>query len=587
MKNQYLNLLKTIWHYAEWRRWKFIITYVFFIVAQITYNLEPLLLWIFINTIQTWWPDVVFNSWLILWWYVILSFVFWWLHWPARIWERETAFYVEVNFVNDIYKKITELPLKWHKDHHSWETIDKLDKSRNALFNFIQDIYVYFQSLVPLIVSMVAVFAIMKWDWLIIVPFWLIVFFMIMKFDKYLIKSQKEMNKWYHKYTASIYDYISNITTVITLRLESLSKNVVVRKLSDIFPIFQSNIRANEWKWCWVSLIMKIAQFVILFYYVWKTFWSWATVMLWTLTMLYWYMNRFISVFFWIAWDYEMLVKSSTDLTAIDSVIKDHKKLYSKKLRLKNIKKWKNIDIDNLQFKYEDEKHKTHNLKDINLNIKKWLKIAFVWESWSWKSTLMTLLRWLSKSDNIDISIDWVKFNDNRILSSFTTLIPQEPEIFENTIEYNITIWVNHKKSDIDKAIQIAWFEKVIKRLPNWIKTNIKEKWVNLSWWEKQRLALARWLFASRNSNIVLLDEPTSSVDSTNELKIYKSIFKEFKDMCVISSIHKLNLLNLFDIIYVFDNWKLIESWDLKILIGNKKFFSKLWKNYKSSLKSK
>jgi len=66
-----------------------------------------------------------------------------------------------------------------------------------------------------------------------------------------------------------------------------------------------------------------------------------------------------------------MLVKSSTDLTAIDSVIKDHKKLYSKKLRLKNIKKWKNIDIDNLQFKYEDEKHKTHNLKDINLNIKK------------------------------------------------------------------------------------------------------------------------------------------------------------------------------------------------------------------------
>ena len=123
--------------------------------------------------------------------------------------------------------------------------------------------------------------------------------------------------------------------------------------------------------------------------------------------------------------------------------------------------------------------------------------------------------------------------------------------------------------------------------MPNWIKTNIKEKWVNLSWWEKQRLALARWLFASRNSNIVLLDEPTSSVDSTNELKIYKSIFKEFKDMCVISSIHKLNLLNLFDIIYVFDNWKLIESWDLKILIGNKKFFSKLWKNYKSSLKSK
>ena len=66
-------------------------------------------------------------------------------------------------------------------------------------------------------------------------------------------------------------------------------------------------------------------------------------------------------------------------------------------------------------------------------------------------------------------------------------------------------------------------------------------------------MALARGLLVAEESSIVLLDESTSSVDSINEKKIYTNIFQSFSDKTIIAAIHKLHLLSMFDMIYVFD----------------------------------
>ena len=58
--------------------------------------------------------------------------------------------------------------------------------------------------------------------------------------------------------------------------------------------------------------------------------------------------------------------------------------------------------------------------------------------------------------------------------------------------------------------------------------------------------------------DIVLLDEPTSSVDSLNELKIHEPVFEEFKDKTIISSIHRLHLLDKFDMIYLFSKGRIV-----------------------------
>lgn len=69
-----------------------------------------------------------------------------------------------------------------------------------------------------------------------------------------------------------------------------------------------------------------------------------------------------------------------------------------------------------------------------------------------------------------------------------------------------------------------------------------------------------------RNRDIIIMDEPTSSVDPVNEIAIYKNIFAEFPDKCIISALHKLHLLPLFDIIYVFRDGEVIESGTFKKL---------------------
>src|SRR3989338_971904 len=110
----------------------------------------------------------------------------------------------------------------------------------------------------------------------------------------------------------------------------------------------------------------------------------------------------------------------------------------------------------------------------------------------------------------------------------------------------------------------MAQFGKVVDRLEKGLDTNVLEKGVSLSGGEKQRLALARGILAARKSEILLLDEPTSSVDSLNEMKIHEALFKVFKNKTIISSIHRLHLLQKFDYIYMFDKGKIVAEGTLE-----------------------
>ncbi len=117
--------------------------------------------------------------------------------------------------------------------------------------------------------------------------------------------------------------------------------------------------------------------------------------------------------------------------------------------------------------------------------------------------------------------------------------------------------------------------------MPHKLNSSVVEKGVNLSGGEKQRLALARGLMAAEDKEILLLDEPTSSVDSDNELRIYKNIFSKFEGKTVISSIHRLHLLDLFDKIYFFENGKIVATGNFQELIKTSAKFKDIWEKYK------
>jgi ABC-type multidrug transport system fused ATPase/permease subunit len=172
--------------------------------------------------------------------------------------------------------------------------------------------------------------------------------------------------------------------------------------------------------------------------------------------------------------------------------------------------------------------------------------------------------------------IDGLPFFMDSINES-TTLFPQEPEIFENTIRYNITLGLPCKDDEIKRVCEIAHLNEVISQMPEGLMTDIREKGVNLSGGQKQRLALARGVLAAKDSNIILLDEPTSSIDPKTEYHIYERLFKAFSDKVVISSIHRLHLLENFDYIYILDKGKIIDQGSFHQLLADSDVFKSMW----------
>ncbi len=226
----------------------------------------------------------------------------------------------------------------------------------------------------------------------------------------------------------------------------------------------------------------------------------------------------------------------------------------------------------------------THNLKNVDLVLERGKKIALIGESGSGKSTMLTLLRGLENPEKVQVKVDG-KAIDWHALASHMTLIPQDPEIFENTIEYNVTAGIVHRAAEVREAIRLSRFDTVVARLPKGLQTNIKEKGVNLSGGEKQRLALARGIFAAKTSSLVLMDEPTSSVDAKNEVAIYESMFKHFKDRCIVSTLHRLHLLPEFDLIYLFKEGQVTAVGTFEELLKTHAPFRKMWAVYQKALK--
>ena len=506
------------------------------------------------------------------------------VHWIARVLQRLTAFQTHRNYANDKIRKATELSIKWHKDNHSGNTIDRINKARSAVFTFSNHdsfrlVYIIINifgslGLIFFLNVKIGIFALVSSS---------IILFLATSLDKTIKKSYKNINKFEHQLSASIFDYFSNIITVVTLRL----KKVVRRKLDEKIAISYNDHKRDTYlsiaKWQLGNLAIVLMTVIALIYQAYTDFHTAGIILIGTLFMLYSYLDRVGRYFFSFAEFYGAMTKKAADIESAEPIDIAFEKIEDKlKTTLK--KDWKQIQIKNLSFTYNQEGNIQH-LNNVDFNFKRGQKIALIGESGSGKSTILTLLRGLYLPQKATILCDnKILKHGIQTLKQSVTLIPQDPEIFNETIRYNITMDMFSKQQDLDKAIDMAQFRQVINKLPNGVDTSVQEKGVSLSGGEKQRLALARGVLAAKSSDIILLDEPTSSVDSINEKKIHENIFKEFEDKTIISSIHRLHLLNKFDYIYMFDKGKIVGQGTFQEVKSNPKF-KNIWKRYISGMK--
>ena len=212
---------------------------------------------------------------------------------------------------------------------------------------------------------------------------------------------------------------------------------------------------------------------------------------------------------------------------------------------------YENLDVKDLSFSYDGQ---TEVLKDIKMHAEKGEIIGIVGESGCGKSTfLKLLLRFWERSggeinyDNIDID----QINTNSLLKN-VTMVSQSTYLFEETIEDNLRIAKpDATREEIENACKMASIHDFIMTLPDGYKTQVGALGDNLSAGEKQRIGLARAFL--RGSELILLDEPTSNVDSINEGIILKALKEQKNKKSIILVSHRESTMAIADRIYKVD----------------------------------
>ena len=209
------------------------------------------------------------------------------------------------------------------------------------------------------------------------------------------------------------------------------------------------------------------------------------------------------------------------------------------------------IEVENLSFTY-DEREKII-FKNINFNLKKNNIYGLVGETGSGKTTLLNIISGLIKPKKGSIKYDG--FDVNKVNKNIS-YVSQNTYLLNTSIKMNICFGcepneINENK--LNNCIKLSKLDKMIKNLPKGLETNISELGSNFSGGQIQRLSIARALYS--NSNFIIFDEPTSSLDENTSNEILKMIYslKENKIILIIS--HTKKDLEICDVIFkIADN---------------------------------
>ena len=222
--------------------------------------------------------------------------------------------------------------------------------------------------------------------------------------------------------------------------------------------------------------------------------------------------------------------------------------------RAVDLKEVSRIDVENVNFAYGEEQI----LSDVSLSVKKGEILGIHGRSGSGKSTLLKLLMrfYDPKSGSIKINGETLPNINTRSLRDNMAYITQQTYIFNATIEENIRLARRDATlEEIMEAAKKASIHDFILSLPEGYPTKMTELGGNLSDGEKQRIGIARAFL--HNAPIILLDEPTSNLDSLNEAMILKSLLNVKAEKLIILVSHRQSTMAICDQVIGIENGRM------------------------------
>ena len=240
----------------------------------------------------------------------------------------------------------------------------------------------------------------------------------------------------------------------------------------------------------------------------------------------------------------------------------------------KTEKKWE-VEFKHVNFKYPDAEE--YVIEDITFTAKEWEIVALIWATWCGKSTIVNLIPRFYDATNWEILIDWVEIKKykQKTLRDKIWYISQSAFLFKWDIRENILFGMDGSDDEALKlASKVSESDEFIQKLDDWYDHFVALWWTNFSWWQKQRLSIARAI--ARKPEILIFDDSFSALDYKTDLKLRKNLNKLLKWSTIFIVAQRIGTIKNADKILVIEDWKCVWIWKHEELLKNCKVYKEI-----------
>jgi ABC-type multidrug transport system fused ATPase/permease subunit len=598
-------LYKHLWAHSHGHRGQLLAAVALLLTAQCVLLGVPYFAGRAINTLQADGSTGIGDAgfWLLL--VIGATALSWVFHGPGRLLERNVALEIRRRISGGLFQRLLSLPLSWHEANHSGVTAHRLQQSSSALSAFTQSQFIYLSSAVRLVGPIVALWLLQPVVGMSAIVGFVVICVSVLGFDRAMIRLAHRENDAERKYSAALLDALGNITSVFALRQTRSMTDLLQRRLEAIFAPLRRSIVLNEAKWCTVDVCSKALSCSLVALFAWLAVRQsggaigQTTIMLGSLYMVWEYASQAGGVISAFASHFQTFARQHADFASADPIRDAHLKVAeatSAELLQSTSADSEYYMVRDLVFSHPGGRTERPTLNGVSLSLQQGRRYALIGGSGSGKSTLLRVLAGLYEADRVAIDrrngpAVVTPSAAAQMLRANVTLVPQDAEVIEGTLAENLALCATHSGAPSDAqfstAMDIACVTDFVAAGANGLNTAVVERGANWSGGQRARIALARGILAAADSNLVLFDEPTASLDSATEARVYDNIFAALPNSCIVSSIHRLHLLDRFDEVIVMHEGRVVAQGPAALLAATSPDFRQLLAMYRQEDRAK